>query len=306
MQVVRLDPALDSLIAPGVQPERVATGFQFTEGPLWRHGRLWFVDQTGNTVFAMTPDGKLTPLIDRSSGFRDLPAPVGPNGMAPDKDGSVVMCEQNGRAVVRLVGPDDALEVKSLLQAYDGKRLNSPNDIVFAKDGSFYFTDPPYGLKQRDQDPAKELPFNAVYHYAHGRLTAIIRDLPLPNGINFSPDGKTMYVANSGPHRMILHYPVRRDGTVGPASLLIDFPHPEDNAVPDGLKIDARGNIWATGPGGIRVIQPDGKVLGQIKLPETASNLAWGNDGTVLYITARHSIYRLPTRVQGKLPLYAR
>lgn len=300
--ILRLDPALDALIAPGTKPERVATGFTFTEGPQWRHNRLWFVDGPANKLRAVAADGQVTELLTSASGFANF---LGPNGNAPDQDGSVVMCEQDGRRVVRLTGPDDKLQVITLFEAYNGKRLNSPNDIIFARDGSFYFTDPPYGLKGMDKDPAKELPFNGVFHYKDGKLSVIIRDLTLPNGINLSPDEKTLYVSNTGPHQMVMKYPVLPDGSVGPGSIFIDYPHPEPGGVPDGLKLDSLGNLWSTGPGGIRIITPAGKVLGQIKLPEVAANVAWGDDGRTLYITATHSVYRVQTKIMGKLPYWA-
>ena len=302
-RVLRLDPELDSLIPANAAPERVATGFTFTEGPEWRHNRLWFVDGPANKLRAVTADGHVTELLTSASGFANF---LGPNGNAPDRDGSVVMCEQDGRRVVRLTGPDEKLQVHTLFETYEGKRLNSPNDIIFAHDGSFYFTDPPYGLKGMDKSPEKELPFNGVFHYKDGKLTLVIRDLPIPNGIQLTADGKTLYVANSGPHMMYMKYPVNPDGTVGPGTMLIDFQHSEGPGVPDGMKLDSLGNLWATGPGGIRIITPQGKVLGQIKLPEVAANLNWGDaDGKTLYITASHSVYKLRTSIQGKLPYFA-
>jgi gluconolactonase len=300
--IVRLDPALDALILPGAKPELVANGFNFTEGPQWRHGRTWFVDGPANKLRATTPDGHVTELLTSVSGFANF---KGPNGNAPAPDGSVVMCEQDGRRVVRLVGPDDQLKVETLFETYDGHRLNSPNDIIFAKDGSFYFTDPPYGLKRMDKDPAKELPFNGVYHYKDGKLTLVIRDLTLPNGITLTEDGKTMYVANSGPHMMYMKYPVNPDSTVGAGTMLIDFQPSPEHGVPDGLKLDTHGNLWASSPGGIRIITSQGKVLGQIKLPEVAANLAWGEDGKTLYICASHSVYKLRTNVMGRMPLFS-
>jgi gluconolactonase len=300
--IVRLDPALDALIPLDAKPEPLANGFGFTEGPQWRHGRTWFVDGPHNKLRATTPDGHVTELLTSGSGFANF---LGPNGNAPAQDGSVVMCEQDGRRVVRLVGPDDKLKVETMFETYEGKRLNSPNDIIFAKDGSFYFTDPPYGLKGMDKDPAKELPFNGVYHYKDGKLTLVVRDLTLPNGITLTADGKTLYVANSGPHMMYMKYPVLPDGSVGPGTMLIDFQPSPERGVPDGLKLDSKGNLWASSPGGIRIITPEGKVLGQIKLPEVAANLAWGDDGKTLYITASHSVYKLRASVAGRMPLFS-
>ena len=303
MRVDRLDPALDSLIPPGTRPERVATGFAFAEGPQWRHNRLWFVDGPSNKLRAVTADGQVTELLTSASGFANF---QGPNGNAPDRDGSVVMCEQDGRRVVRLTGPDDRLQVHTLFETYEGKRLNSPNDIVFAHDGSFYFTDPPYGLKGMDKSPDKQLPFNGVFHYKDGKLTAVIRDLTLPNGLQLTEDGRTLYVANSGPHMMYMKYPVDPDGTVGAGTMLIDFQPSPEGGVPDGMKLDSLGNLWASGPGGIRIMTPEAKVLGQIKLPEVAANLNWGDpDGKTLYICATHSVYKLRTSILGKLPYFS-
>jgi gluconolactonase len=306
--VVRLDPALDALIAPDATIQRVVTGFVFTEGPMWREGRLWFSDEEGDRVEALAPDGTVSVLVDYTK--PPLAAPdgrkTGPNGMAPAPDGSVVMMQQYGRAVVRLRQRDGHVQPEPFFGRYNGHRLNSPNDVVFVKDGSFYFTDPPYGLKGMDHDPAKELAFNGVYHWSHGRLTPVLKDLTLPNGLGFSPDGKIFYVNNSGPEMRVMRYDVAADGTMSHGRVLAAFTRADGDGVPDGLKLDVDGNVWATAPGGIRIIRPDGRILGQIKLPETASNLAWGEDGRTLYITARTSVYRLRTRVVGELPLFRR
>jgi gluconolactonase len=223
--------------------------------------------------------------------------------MAPDKDGSVLACLQGGRMVVRF---DKNMHEITVLDSYQGKKLNSPNDIVFAPDGSFWFTDPPYGLKGMNRSPDKELPYNAVFRYSKGQLTPVITDLPTPNGIGFSPDGKALYVSNSGPQMYVNAYDVASDGTVSNVRKLIEYQGRGGGpGIPDGLKVDMQGNIWSTGPGGIRIITPQGKVLGQIKLPEVAANLAFAEDGHTLYITASTSIYRLHTKVAGELPLYA-
>ena len=301
LEVLRLAPALDQLIAPGTKPEIVSGGYVFTEGPMWREGRLWFSDEEGDKVHAITPDGQDTVLLDLTHDQK-----TGPNAMATSKDGSIVMCQQYARAVVRLTGEPGALKLAPFFDSYESKRLNSPNDLVFLPDGSFFFTDPPYGLKGRDHDPAKQLSFDGVFYYKNGKLTPIIKDLTLPNGIALSPDNKTLYVNNSGPAQRVIAYPLHRDGSVGPAHDLIDFTGKEGPGVPDGMKLDRQGNIWTTGPGGIRIITPEGKVLGQILLPEVAANLAWGEDGSTLYITARTHIYRLHTLAHGYLPAFRR
>jgi len=303
MEIVRLDPGLDAVIAPGTQVERVASGFGFNEGPMWRQGRLWFSDLGKDRMYALSPDGKVELLIDKAGGY---PAPwpgpnLGSNAMATDRDGSVLMVRQGGRAIVRL---DAKLGIHPFLADYRGKRLNSPNDLVFAKDGALWFTDPPFGLPKMDKDPGKQLPFNGVYRYAGGKLTAVITDLTLPNGLGFSPDGKTFYVSNYGPHMFVRAYDVGADGALSHPRMLIDYAHPEGKGGPDGLKIDMAGNIWTTGPGGIRIITPEGKVLGQIRLPEVAANLAFAEDGHTVYITASTGIYRLRSKVAGEMPLY--
>ncbi len=304
--ITRLDPALDAVIAPGTRIEVVATGFKFTEGPMWREGRLWFSDLSDDKVIAVSPDGKVETLIQHAGGLNPFPPNsfLGSNAMVTDKDGSVLLVQQGGRKIVRL---DVRLQPTVLIDKYQGKRLNSPNDLVFAADGALWFTDPPFGLAKMDKDPAKELSFNGVYRYADGKLTAAIRDLTLPNGLAFSPDGKTLYVANYGPKRFVNAYSVAADGSVGNARTVIEYgPEEKRDGGPDGLKVDNAGNLWTTGPGGIRIVTAQGKVLGQIVLPEVAANLAFADDGRTVYITASTSIYRLKSLTPGVMPLYRR
>lgn len=308
MKVLRFSPALNKLIAPGVEPQVVSGGYVFTEGPMWRHGRLWFSDEEGDKVHAVTPNGKDTVLINFKNGPYARPdgKKTGPNAMAANKNGVVVMCEQYARAVVKLIGRPGHLRPVLFFDTYHGKRLNSPNDLVFLPNGAFFFTDPPYGLKGGNHSPLKQLPFNGVFYYRNGKLKAIIKNLTLPNGIALSPNNKTLYVNNSGPAERVIAYPLHSNGTVGPPHDVIDFTGKEGPGVPDGMKIDSRGNIWTTGPGGIRIITPQGKVLGQIVLPEVAANLAWGGNGHTLYITATSHVYRIHTRVKGYLPVFRR
>lgn len=307
-EVLRLDPSLDELIAPGTSIEKVAGNFTFVEGPMWRKGRLWFSDEEGDHVNALASEGQVTLLVDYKTGPLAAPngAKTGPNGMATDKDGNVIMMQQYARAVVKLIERDGKVHPEPFFDSYEGQRLNSPNDVVFASDGSFYFTDPTYGLEQGNKDPAKEVPFNGVYHYAHGKLTPVVKDLDLPNGLALSPDEKVLYVNNSGPDQKIMRYDVQPGGSVANTHVLIAFTGHEGSGVPDGMKLDSRGNLWTTGPGGIRIITPEGKVLGLIKLPEIPANLAWGDDGPSVYITARTSIYRIRVRIQGNLPVFRR
>jgi len=303
--IVRLDPAFDALVPKDAVIEKVASGFQFTEGPLWRpDGVLWFSDVVGNVVRSITPAGQATVLIPNAGGESSA-APgsfIGPNGMIADKDGFVLLCQHTNRRIVR-VAKD--LTTTSYLDKFEGKRFNSPNDLVYRSDGTLYFTDPPYGLPKQDDDPAKELKFNGVFRYAQGKLTAEIKDLGRPNGIALSPDEKTLYVANSDEKKRIwMRYDVAADGSISNGKLFADVTAEKEAGLPDGFKVDSRGNIWSSGPAGIWIFSPDGKHLGTLKTPEVPANCNWGDDGKTLYITAITSVYRIKLAVAGEKPLY--
>jgi gluconolactonase len=294
--IERMDPALDAVIAPGTEIERVATGFKFTEGPMWRQGRLWFSDLRADKVFAVTPDGKVEMLLDHAGGLQPFPPDsyLGSNAMATDKDGSVLLIQQGGRKIVRL---DAQLRPTLFLDRYQGKRLNSPNDLVFAPDGSLWFTDPPFGLKGMNEDPAKEVPFNGVYRFANGRVQALVRDLNRPNGLAFSPDFTILYVNNSDAAKnLVMRYDVAADGTLANGRVFADLTGKGDGLA-DGLKVDARGNVYTTGPAGVWVFSPAGTHLGTIRPPEVPANCGWGDDGKTLYMTAVTSVYRVKTQV---------
>ena len=302
--IVRLDPAFDALVPKDARIEKVAGGFTFTEGPLWRpDGHLWFSDVVGNMVRSMTPDGRFTVPIDHSGGS-SAPPPgsyFGSNALIADKDGGILMCQHFNRRIARV---DRDLKITTLVDKFEGKRLNSPNDLVYKSDGSLYFTDPPFGLARGDRDPAKELPFNGVYRFAGGKLQPVIQDLSGPNGLAFSPDEKVLYVANFQPKRYWMRYDVAADGTVSNGKVFADVNDETDRGGPDGMKLDARGNVYAAGPGGIWVFAPDGKHLGTLKMPENPSNCNWGDDGKTLYITAVTSVYRIKLSVAGQKALY--
>ena len=303
--IVRLDPAFDALVPKDAQIEKVAGGFQFTEGPLWRpDGHLWFSDVTGNVVRSVTPAGQVEVLIQNAGGQTTAPPGsfIGPNAMVADKDGYVLLCQHTNRRIVR-VAKD--LKITPYLEKFEGKRFNSPNDLLYKSDGSLYFTDPPYGLLKQDDDPAKELKFNGVFRYAGGKLQVVVKDLNRPNGLAFSPDEKTFYVANSDEqHRFWMRYDVAADGTVSNGRVFADVSAEKEEGVPDGMKVDSQGNIWGTGPAGVWVFSADGKHLGTIKPPEVPANLNWADDGKTLYITARTSVYRIKLAVAGEKALY--
>jgi gluconolactonase len=293
----RLDPALDGLVAPGAVIEKVAGGFQFTEGPLWRPDRtLWFSDVPGNVVRSVTPEGTVSVLITNAGGVSSAPPGsfIGSNGMAEAPDGSVWMTQHGDRRIVR-IAPDRSLT--PVVSSFEGKRFNSPNDLVFAKDGALYFTDPPYGLTKQDDDPAKELRFNGVYRFANGRVQAVVRDLNRPNGLAFTPDFTGLFVNNSDAAKnLVMRYDVAADGTLSGGRVFADLTSKTDGLA-DGLKVDAKGNIYTTGPGGVWVFSPAGVHLGTIKPPEIPANCGWGDDGKTLYMTAGTGIYRVRTLV---------
>jgi gluconolactonase len=303
--VVRNDPALDALIPQNAAIEKLAGGFQFIEGPLWRgDDRLWFSDVTGNVVREWSPRGVVEIL--RPGGFDGSGAPagafIGPNGMVAGKDDTVLLCQHGNRRIVTI---SSDRKVSTLVDKFEGKRFNSPNDLVYKSDGSLYFTDPPYGLTGGDQDPQKDLPFNGVYRYAGGKLQVLAKDLTRPNGIAFSPDEKVLYVANSDEKRKIwMRYDVQNDGTIANGRVFADVTADAAEGLPDGMKVDSRGNLYASSPGGIRVFSPEGKLLGMIKPTEVPANCNWGDDGRSLYMTARTGLYRIKLSVEGKKPVY--
>jgi gluconolactonase len=303
--IKKLDPALDGVIAPGTKIEKVATGFIFIEGPMWKDGKLWFSDVRGDKVRTYDPKtNKVTVVLNDSGGMKNAPPDknFGSNAMITDKDGSILLTRMYIGAIERM---DDKGNTKPFLSKYQGKRLNSPNDLVFTADGALWFTDPSFGLADMDKDSKKEIKFNGVYRYAGGKLTPVITDMGQPNGIGFSPDGKTLYVSNSLPDMYVRAYNVGADGKLSNMHKLISYPGSASD-VPDGLKVDSAGNIWTTGPGGLRIISPQGKVLGQLILPETVANIGFAEDGKTVYLTGSTSLYRLKAKIPGEIPMYYR
>ena len=314
--IKRMDPALDAIIAPNAKIERVATGFQFTEGTIWHKGELWFSDLRANRVYSLTPAGKLTVRLEHAGGADSFDSRFyrGSNGIIPAPDGTLLLAQHSAHRIVKL---DDQMRATSFLDKFEGKALNSPNDMVYSQDGALYFSDPPYfyndpvagrlAVADVDKAPGKVQRTNNVYRFKDGKLTAVITDLPRPNGIGFSPDGKNFYVSNTEPRSQLFKYDVRPDGTMTNKKLIGDWTADKGAGVPDGLKVDSKGNVWATGNGGIRIVAPDGKVLGQIILPEVAANLAFGGaDQKTVYIAGSGSIYRINLATAGLKPMYTR
>lgn len=268
--------------------EKVAGDFQFIEGPIWDpDGFLLFSDIPANIIYKFASNQQVE-VFRRPSGKA--------NGNTLDKENRLLTAEHENRRVSRT---EKDGKVITLADRYEGKRLNSPNDLVVKSDGSIYFTDPSYGVT-KDQE---ELGFYGVYRLApDGKLTLLVKDLVLPNGIAFSPDEQKLYVNNSEA-RYIAVYDVKPDGTVTNERLFADLKDASQGGVPDGLKVDLQGNVYSTGPGGVWILSPDGKVLGKISVPETATNLAWGeSDRKTLYITANTSLYRIRLKIAGVRP----
>jgi gluconolactonase len=299
--VERLDPGLDTLIAPTAAIEKVAGGFRILGASLWRpSGVLWVSDLVSNVVSQVSPDGEVAEVLN-PGGYDGPGLPegglIGPNGMAPGPGNTVTLCQHGNRRIVS-VAPD--MKVTVLVDRYEGKRLNSPNDVIYGPDGALYFTDPPYGLPKRDADPAKELTFNGVFRFAKGELTAIVQDIPIPNGIAFSPDYKILYLTKSdAAHRQWLRCDVGAGEGATNCRVFVDASSSPDKGSPDGMRVDSAGNLYATGPGGVWVLSPDGKHLGTIRTPEPPGGCTWGDDGKTLYVTGRTSIYKIRTKVAG-------
>jgi len=212
------------------------------------------------------------------------------------------VCQHGERRVIR-IEPTGAITV--LADRYQGKRLNSPNDLVYKKDGTLYFTDPPFGLPKFFDDPRKELPFSGVFRVRDGKVTLVAKDLTGPNGIAFSPDERFLYVTNwDEKKKVVMRYPVNADGTLGSGAVFFDMTSAPGEEALDGMKVDAEGHLFVSGPGGVWVISAEGKHLGTLTLPELPANMAWGDaDGRTLYLTARTSVYRLRLAVPGIRPV---
>jgi gluconolactonase len=322
LKVDRLDPSIDSIIPAGAVLERIATGFTWVEGPVWTHGSLFFAEIPSNSIRCWTP-GKGVSIFLQPSGYKGSAAyggrEPGSNGMTLDALGRLTVAGHAQRDVFRFESLDPKGTITILAESYQGKRLNSPNDLVYRSDGSLYFTDPPYGLRtQNDSDPEKQLKVNGVYRIPHAfehkagappadaELQLVVSDLPRPNGIAFSPDEKYLYVNNSEPKKIWMRYRVQPDGSLTEPKLLYDATADPRVGGPDGMKVDLEGNIYSAGPGGVWIFSPEGKPLGTIVMPERTANLAWaGPDRKTLYICASTSIYRVRLKIAGE-PVGAR
>lgn len=316
--VDRLDSALDALLPADAKAEVIVDGLQWAEGPVWYQGGLFFSDVPQNTAYRWTATKGVEVYLKPSgyTGTRPRGGEPGSNGLTVDHQGRLTLCQHGDRRVARLEKDGKTLTV--LADHYQGKRFSSPNDLCYDANGNLYFTDPPYGLEGKDQDPKKEMDVNGVYlvrtsreivrlntggiHYPDGRIAP----LNFPNGVALSPDGKSLFVEDSDPENPVyLKYDVNPDGNVSNGTVFFDAKDllaKKLKGLPDGMKFDTQGNLWATGPGGVLIFSPGGKHLGTILTGVPTANLAWGDDGSTLYICAEHRVGRIKTKVIGVMP----
>jgi gluconolactonase len=305
-EIVRINPKLDDIIGREATIEKLAEGFSFVEGPVWHpQGFLIFSDPNTNVIYSYSPVNGNVEVFRTKSGYSGMDIgkyhQPGSNGLAFDAEGRLTICQHGERRVIRVEkkGP-----VTVLADRFDGKRLNSPNDLVYRSDGVLFFTDPPYGLPDNFKDRNKQTDFSGVYAVIDNQVKLLTTDLKGPNGITFSPDEQHLYVSNwdiTDIHntKVIMRYDVAENGNLSNGVIFFDMNNTDSDDALDGLKVDILGNVYCAGPDGIWIISPNGSYLGKIKTPEHAANLAWGEDGSVLYITATSGIYRVRTKVKG-------
>lgn len=305
--VIRLSPELDRIIAPGTLPEIVAEGFEWSEGPLWlpEQEKVIFSDIPNNSIFEWSEDGGLK-LYLKPSGYTDtIPrgGETGSNGLILDGNGQLVLCQHGDRRMARMMAPLDnpASNFETIAGSWKGKRFNSPNDAVYSSNGNLYITDPAFGMELRYEDPRREMDFTGVFLIIpDGEVSLMLKHLNAPNGIGLSPDEKTMYVSNSGgdPGPLWMKYDVTRDGSLQNESVFYDARPAQDSLSggPDGLVVRDDGIIFATGPGGVWVLTPEGEHLGIIKTGQATSNCTLDAGNRYLYITADMYLMRIRLR----------
>jgi gluconolactonase len=311
--VDRTDPALDNILPKEAKLEKLADGFAFTEGPVWidpgnpaiapdsSEGFLLFSDPNNNLIYRCSADGEVQ-VYRTKSGYTgenmgEYGQP-GSNGLTVDPEGRLTICQHGNRRVVRT---EKNGVTTVLADRYEGKRLNSPNDLVYRSDGTLFFTDPPFGLPKFHKDPRRETPFSGVYSVRNGKVQLVSTDFAGPNGLAFSPDEKFLYVGDwDDKHKVVNRYPVNADGSLGKGELLFDMTATEGEDAIDGIKVDQAGNLYVSGPGGLWILSAEGRHLGTLRCPEHPHNLAWGDlDRRTLYLAAQTSIYRLRLKVPG-------
>jgi gluconolactonase len=307
LDVTRADAAFDAVVPAGTRLEKLAGGFSFIEGPVWvpAEGALLFSDPNDNRIYRWSPDYGVS-VFRTKSGYTGVDIgeyrQPGSNGLTLDGAGRLTIAEHGNRRITRLEKNGD---LTVLADRYQGKRLNSPNDLVYRSDGSLYFSDPYFGLPQFEHDRRAEQPHAGVYRLSpDGQLSLLTTELKGPNGLAFSPDERTLYVANWDERRkIVMAWDVAADGSIGNGRTFADITAAPGEEALDGLKVDSRGHVFVSGPGGLWVFTPDGRHLGTIHLPELAANMAWGDaDGQTLYLAARTGLYRMRLAHPGIRP----
>jgi len=306
--IYAIDSSLAHIISPGAAVQKVADGFSFTEGPVWYpDGYLLFSDPNTNSIYRYNPADHNVSIYMSHSGYTGADigeyGQPGSNGLAIDREGRLIIDQHGNRRVIRIEkkGP-----VTVLADHVDGKRFNSPNDILLKSDGTVYFTDPPYGLPGFFNDPRKELDYSGIFMIRDGKVHLVSKDLGGPNGLAFSPDEKYFYVTNWDIRdihhtKTLWRYEVQADGSLRNGKIFFDWNLTEDEEALDGMKVDREGNLFVSAPGGVWILSPEAKLLGKIVTPERPANMAWGDsDGKTLYLTAHTSLYKLRVETGGK------
>jgi gluconolactonase len=306
VEIVRADDGIDEILPPGARLEKVAGGFDFTEGPVWSpEGALLFSSPNTNAIYRWSPHTGSVTTFRAKSGYSGVDVgryhQPGSNGLTFDSQGRLTICQHGNRRVIR-VEPHGNITV--MADSSGGLRLNSPNDLVYRSDDTLYFTDPPFGLPGVFDDPEKDMPFSGVFRVTRdGKVTLETDELEGPNGLAFSPDERYLYVGNWDPEsKVVMRYEVAADGALSRGEVLYDMTGAEGEDAIDGIKVDRAGNLYVCGPGGVWLISPDGVHLGTLVLPEAPHNLAWGDDGRTLYVTALTTVYRMRLRIPGIRP----
>ena len=304
LEVERNDSALDAILPASAKLEKLVDGFAFTEGPVWvpdGEGYLLFSDPNNNVIYRMTPDGDVSVYLTKSGytgeNIGEYRQP-GSNGLTLDEQGRLTICQHGNRRVVRI--EKNGLTTV-LADRFDGKRLNSPNDLVYRSDGTLFFTDPPFGLPKHHADARRETPHFGVYSVRDGAVRLVAKDFTGPNGLAFSPDEKFLYVGDwDDTNKVVFRYPVNTDGTLDTGELFFDMTRAHGTDAIDGIKVDQRGNVYVSGPGGLWILDARGRHLGTLRCPEHPHNMAWGGaDGRTLYLAAQTGIYSLRLNVAG-------
>lgn len=307
-KIERYSDRLDALIDPDTAIKQLADGFKWTEGPTWdsKRDRLLFSDIPNNRIHSWNSEVGLETVIDPAGnphGAADEHAAPGTNGLfyQPAND-SLLICNQDGRSVDRMDFADKSRT--SLADQFEGDKFNSPNDVIRASDGTIFFTDPPYGLKDGDDSRGRQMSIKGVYRLSiDGKVTRLVSDMSFPNGLALSPDERHLYISQSDPHAPVLRrFALNGDGSVSGGDIWLDTAselNDQNPGLPDGMAVDQGGNVFATGPGGVFIVAPDGEILGRIHTGKATANCAFGDDGSILYMTATDTLLRIQTKTKG-------